>query len=146
VHLYPDYAIIYNLEVSGDYPQAVYYEIIRRNAFYVIAERKSVVIFDGVKLPDIVEGLDGKYMPLLFDTRIGYLPTFMVGEHNLRFVRPVFVPLPTYDLVKAIIGANREHNMYTNNDRLKEFLKEKLPEYIDRMPEELRALVRRRRQ
>jgi hypothetical protein len=142
--LYPDYAIISNLEVSGDYPQAVYYEITHRNAFYVIVEQKSVVIFDGVKLPDIVQGLEGKYLPLLFDTRIGYLPTFMVDNYNLRFVRPVFIPLPTYDLVKAIIGANREQNMYTNNDRLKKFLKEKLPEYIDRMPEELRALVRRR--
>ena len=142
VRLYPDYAIISNLEVSGGYPQTVYNVMLHRNAFYTIAEKKSVVIFDGVRLPDIVQGLEGKYMSLVFDTRIGYLPTFMVDNCNLRFVKPVFIPLPTHDLVKAIIHANREHKVHTNNERLRQFLKEKLPEYKDRMPEELRALVR----
>lgn len=142
VHLYQDYAIISNLAVSRGYSQTIYDVMLRRNAFYTIAEKKSVVIFDGVKLPDIVQGLEGKYMSLVFDTRIGYLPTFMVDNCNLRFVRPVFIPLPTRDLVKAIIHANREHNACTDNGSLKKFLKEKLPEYKDRMPEELRALVR----
>jgi len=144
-HLYPDYAIISDVGAKGERSLPVLREIIHHNAFYTVAEHSSVIVFDGVKLPDIVHGLEGKYLPLVFDTRIGYLPTFMVEDYNLRFTRPVFIPLPTYSLIMAIVQANREQNMYTNNERLKKFLKEKLPEYRDKVPEELKPLIRRRR-
>jgi hypothetical protein len=145
VHLYPDYAIISDVKVKGERLLPVFLEITHRNAFYTIAEHSSVIVFDGVKLPDIVHGLGGKYLPLVFDVRIGYLPVFMVEDYNLRFTRPVFIPLPTYNLIMAVVQANREQNMYTNNERLKKFLKEKLPEYKDRVPEELKPLIRGRR-
>jgi hypothetical protein len=143
--LYPDYAIISGIKVKGDNFKPVLYQICHHNAFYTFAESQSVIVFDGVKLPDIVHGLAGKYLPLVFDTRIGYLPTFMVEDYNLRFTRPAFIALPTYSLIMAIVQVNQEQGMYTNNEHLKKFLKEKLPEYADRVPEELKSLIRRRR-
>ncbi len=145
VHLYPNYAIIADVKVKGDDSLPVFLSIVHRNAFYTIRENESIIVFDGEKLPDIVHGLGNKYLPLVFDTRIGYLPTFMVEDHNLRFAKPIFTTLPTYDLILGIVHANREQGMFTNNERLKKFLKEKLPEYKDRVSEELRPLIRRRR-
>jgi hypothetical protein len=145
VHLYPDYAIISNVKVKGEASLPVLLKIMHRNAFYTFAESQSVIVFDGVKLPDIVHGLKGKYLPLVFDVKIGYLPAFMVEDCNLRFTRPAFITLPTYNLILAIVHANREQGMYTNNEHLKKFLKEKLPEYADRVPEELKSLIRRGR-
>jgi hypothetical protein len=144
VLLYPNYAIISSVRVKNDNTRPVIHAILHRNAFYTLAESQSVIIFDGGKLPDIVHGLNGQYLPLVFDTRIGYLPTFMVEDYNLRFTRPAFITLPTYNLILEIVRANREQGMYTNNERLRKFLKEKLPEYRDKMPEELKSLTRRR--
>ncbi len=144
VQLYPDYAILFDILVKNESIRPIRQRsiILQRNAFYTLSENSAIVVFDGTKLPDIVHGLEGKYLSLVFDTKIGYLPTFMVEDYNLRFTRPAFVSLPTYDLIREIVHTNNKMGMYSNNDHLKEFLKEKLPEYIDRMPEELRPLAR----
>jgi hypothetical protein len=140
--LYPDYAVFANVKATDGGTPFVFNRILHRNAFHTIGEAQSVVVIDSNKVPDVVHGLEGKYLPLLFTTKIGYLPVFMFDHYNLRLENPTFVRLPTSDIIRDIVHANRERTMYTNNERLQKFLKERLPEYQDKMSDELKSLIK----